>query len=450
MKKYFKIVFLALFSFLGVFMAGKVSADYFTSFEASEGYSVGPIDGQNGWTSQYPTINATSSIARSGSNSVWGNFATYYNWLKSPEMTEVYTDYSEISFWLYATSSVSDYVDLFISQTPTSTPEYLGAFDFISDSSWINFLFQFRDNGTSTSYRYRIAGASFSGWISSPVSIDFQSFYFYKMVNIYIDDFSKYQSSSLITGDITPTFPAPAITNYVYGTRFYFTGSYNYEISEPQQYVGIAITLTNTTTPQIFNWSLWDTHDVSATSSGTYGAYFDIPSGTWSVNYWIRALDLIGVPTDYEFPQPETWLVVNGSSLSTTTFPEVYTPEDCSGYALLERLVCEIKNFFNGAFLPSNAKVQSLFSTLDSVKNRAPYTYVNAMRTFFGDLNVGSTTEVLSISVFGSVASSTNFSIFDADVDGQSLRLRLRDIFDMIILIGFSVWLIYFLTRLFK
>ena len=136
---------------------------------------------------------------------------------------------------------------------------------------------------------------------------------------------------------------------------------------------------------------------------------------------------------------------------ATSTYPEPYTPEDCSSYDLLQRLTCEIKNFFGGAFIPSTAKRDELKNTLDSVSQRVPYTYIVKVKDMFSSISSQTaSSSPLSLTFLGRPLGNVNFNFFDIDISGESLGLRLRDYFSIFITIGFIAWAIYFLKTLFK
>lgn len=132
---------------------------------------------------------------------------------------------------------------------------------------------------------------------------------------------------------------------------------------------------------------------------------------------------------------------------------EVPELEDCSILEGVEKWLCEIKNFIAGIFLPSQEKMDSLYRTIMSLKDKFPFNYVNAIQIFFIDIKTELETEKsIPIKIFG-IESNVDFSFWDKNVVigglSETLGNILLDFTSFIIILAFFVWLISFIRRIF-
>lgn len=144
---------------------------------------------------------------------------------------------------------------------------------------------------------------------------------------------------------------------------------------------------------------------------------------------------------------------------ATPTAPEIisaplpFEQESCSGYDLLERLVCEIKNFFAGVFLPNASSTLELQKNLDLVKQRMPYNYIVATRNFFASVNSTLTTSTPEISIMGATG-TLDFGPLEATTtfagSNQTISSMLRKFFQFFLILGFIAWAIGYLRKIFK
>jgi hypothetical protein len=194
-------------------------------------------------------------------------------------------------------------------------------------------------------------------------------------------------------------------------------------------------------------------------NSISYSIPWSVATGTWDIWYVLRGMTCPYVPCS---PLVYTHFC-GGTGLGISIIPTApewvnpptpLTQEECSGYNLLERLVCEIKNFFSGLFLPSASSTAELGQNLDLLKQRAPYNYIDTTKNFFSSIKeeLGSTS--VSVSIMGA-SSSVDFSIlnetninFAGSV--QTFSSILRKFFTLILLLGFIAWATGYLRKMFK
>lgn len=135
-------------------------------------------------------------------------------------------------------------------------------------------------------------------------------------------------------------------------------------------------------------------------------------------------------------------------------FPSYPEEEECSGYDLLERLVCEVKNALKGIFLPSSAKIQELQATIGQIKQKFPYNYIAFLKEFYDDIKQGvNITSTIEFKILGQ-AGAVDLSFWEktADVGGitQTFSHIIKNIAYFVILLVFLMWGISFGRRIFR
>lgn len=190
-----------------------------------------------------------------------------------------------------------------------------------------------------------------------------------------------------------------------------------------------------------------------------YSIPYSLATSTYDLWYIVWGYSsCTGIP----YCQILNWADICGTGLgisATPTYAEIISPpapfeqEDCSGYDLLERLVCEIKNFFAGVFLPNASSTLELQRNLDMVKQRAPYNYIVATKDFFASVNSTLTTSTPEISIMGATG-TLNFGPLEATTtfagSNQTISAMLRKFFQFFLILGFVAWAIGFLRKIFK
>lgn len=133
-----------------------------------------------------------------------------------------------------------------------------------------------------------------------------------------------------------------------------------------------------------------------------------------------------------------------------------FTPEDCSGYSILERLVCEIRNDLKGMFFPSPSKINALKQNINLIGNKFPFNYISVIKNFFNDVSSGLTAnEAISISIFGSTAGDLSFSPIASTTrtyGGSTLSILdfIKGFFTLLIFLIILKWFISYVKRIFK
>ena len=133
-------------------------------------------------------------------------------------------------------------------------------------------------------------------------------------------------------------------------------------------------------------------------------------------------------------------------------FPE-FVGESCEGLGTIETWLCEIKNFISSAFYPSKEMSLKLKNTINLIKNKTPFNYLNATKDFFVEIKNGVGTTAVSFKVFGE-SGILSYAGLDFDVENgegtEGFISFIRKFFTFIFLIGLMVWCISFIRKLFK
>lgn len=132
---------------------------------------------------------------------------------------------------------------------------------------------------------------------------------------------------------------------------------------------------------------------------------------------------------------------------------EVPDLEDCGSLSGVEMWLCEIKNDLIGVFMPSQEKVNSLFQTITSVKEKFPFNYIESLRVFFIEIEENLAQEKnIPIKILGQ-ESNVSFAFWEQETEvggvAETLKNVLFDFTTVIILMGFFVWLLSSIRRFF-
>lgn len=143
-----------------------------------------------------------------------------------------------------------------------------------------------------------------------------------------------------------------------------------------------------------------------------------------------------------------------GYIISELGLPELPELEECEGLGVTDRLLCEIKNFFQRLFVPSPDKITELRTTLDLIKTKFPYNYVLGIRDFFIYLkdNINEDQDI-NISILGQ-AGIVDFSFWNTTTTIAGVSKTISDIFKLffsfMLIMVFVFWSFSFLRKVFK
>lgn len=185
-------------------------------------------------------------------------------------------------------------------------------------------------------------------------------------------------------------------------------------------------------------WSEWvDSYQVFSTlkTIKIYDPYSDI---TYPDRIGIYFFDDFEDDPDYE-PLPVLELEDCGSASSTA-----------------DRILCELKNSFQGLFYPTSDKINQLKDTLGNFQDKFPFNYISEINSFFQNISDNlNNSEEISIGIFGSATSSLNFGPLNSTStpygeSNLSVLDYLKIFFKMLCFLIFGFWLFNYVKRIFK
>ena len=130
---------------------------------------------------------------------------------------------------------------------------------------------------------------------------------------------------------------------------------------------------------------------------------------------------------------------------------EVPDLEDCAPLGGVEKWLCEIKNFASGIFMPSQEKINSLYYTMGSFKDRFPFSYAESLNRFFSEIKTSFDEEKgIPIEILGN-ESEVDFAFWDNTTiigeQEESLKNIIFDFTSFVIIFAWFLWLISLIKR---
>jgi len=429
--------------------------------ENFDNYSLGNVSGQGGWiggdgaevVSDTRSFSGTQSLKLSGAqdNSLSINFAsTTYN-----------VFYLEFNFYISTTTHTE-----FIAVPLISSPPGGGAlYNEIQDVSGSIKLYTDNEGGSAggcsglprgvwnnvkilatftpvLSVQYSCNGAAYSdpqpgqtiGDIDHPfIFLNLQKGFYYGTAEVYIDDI--YLDNSDCVGYLNRS---DCISGGCYWQSIIFHEEYDHCITYPEGESADTLCARNTFDCAYCN---------ASTTCLNVGCYWNNLQGC---SYYENLCDFDNLGNCENETDCEN---ASGSWNGDFCFVSEIAPVDCSTMPLLERLVCEIKNFISTAFLPSKEKISELGRTIDLVNTKFPSNYLRAARIFFDDVKNGINESAgIPVRILGH-QENVNFDIFNATGTAGVVNTigNVIKTFITLVLLGlFIAWSIEFLKRIFK
>lgn len=153
----------------------------------------------------------------------------------------------------------------------------------------------------------------------------------------------------------------------------------------------------------------------------------------------------------------DTWVTDNATSTTPpasqiilSTLPQQEAQEDCGAYANpLDIMVCNLKNFITGAFLPSNDAINQINQTMAALKTKFPMNYTTAITETFSTIAAGvDDNRGFSLTLYGNTA-AVNTAIFSQDLGGGvTLGGAIKLILTFLAFGAFLFWGINYMHRI--
>ncbi|NCU31425.1 MAG: exo-alpha-sialidase [Candidatus Moranbacteria bacterium] len=184
------------------------------------------------------------------------------------------------------------------------------------------------------------------------------------------------------------------------------------------------------------NW--WSVHYKAIGNKGCSSIY-----GNCSVDYNFLTLGWTWV-SDSGGEPPEK------SSYFPATKPDLPELEDCEIYSGIDKVVCELKNFVVGAFMPTDGAINQISGTLSSLGGKFPMNYAGAVKDSFENISAGVDDDGgIDFEILGQEG-SVDVSFFNQDLgDGYSLGDVIKLVLTFLVLVAFFLWGVGYMHRIF-
>lgn len=128
--------------------------------------------------------------------------------------------------------------------------------------------------------------------------------------------------------------------------------------------------------------------------------------------------------------------------------PEQDALEDCGAYSGIDAVVCNLKNFIVGAFLPSDDALSQIGATMDALKNKFPMNYAAAVANTFSTISQGVDDYAgFSLTILGHTG-SVDTSFFTQDIGGgATLGGIIKLVLTFLVFMIFLYWGINYMHR---
>lgn len=125
--------------------------------------------------------------------------------------------------------------------------------------------------------------------------------------------------------------------------------------------------------------------------------------------------------------------------------------EDCGVYSGIDAVVCNLKNFIVGAFLPSDAAINQFNSTMNGFKTKFPMNYAAAITDTLTAIGAGvSDTSGFSFNLYGN-AGVVDTSFFAQDLgSGVTIGGTIKLILTFLVFVVFLIWGVGYMHRIFN
>lgn len=146
--------------------------------------------------------------------------------------------------------------------------------------------------------------------------------------------------------------------------------------------------------------------------------------------------------------------LISGTSTISAEYPTLPEEEDCSEMGLPDRLMCEIKNLFQGVYLFSPEKIEELSTNIDFLKERFPINYLSSASDFISDVRTQvNSSSSINFKILGQTGSvNLNFWNSTTSLGGtpQTFGTIFKGFFSIVFLGGFIAYAQDYGKRIFK
>jgi hypothetical protein len=130
-------------------------------------------------------------------------------------------------------------------------------------------------------------------------------------------------------------------------------------------------------------------------------------------------------------------------TVTPTSYPTLPTEVDCSSYSIPDKWFCGINNTLKSFFLPSQTKLDEFNSTMNALKNKAPFNYMSVAGTSLSTLSNNIQTSDISVTILGNTG---NINLDDI----SSLVTIIKTFSVVMISIAMLLWARVYISHFFK
>jgi len=482
------IAFFVVFFALLTIPTGKILAS--TIFEDDfDSYFTGALTNQGGWTCDYPNWSVISTDSQTSPNSLRDDATQNVSQCKK---TGASTTEGSISFWfkttncgygsvnrgslrfyftgapysqmpsIYIGSTIDNGCEISLSNFST---EYVPMDTF---DNWTQVVFRWKQEiNNYYYYKFGWGGNEESDWTQSiyqigtfPTGFDriqIMGVHFVNSEFFYFDSIAELPEEEGFEAPIfSPSYPLDCQFSLVSSStlaNFNAVGSVIIPDLNPNLYFRFSVIAKNLDTGETPYFST-----STALLGGdvlNYSIPISLPEGAWQISYLLQGVyqgtpsfvshfcDNTGIGTAYPLP---TWTEI--------TEAEFLGIEDCSGYPLLERLVCDLKNAIKRIFVPSPESITRLKTTIDGLKNKAPMSYISITRDFFDDVKSGiNSSQNLTFKILNKTG-NVSFAFWENTTnlagENQTFSQIFKTFFIFLLIFSFLIWAIFYVRKIFK
>lgn len=257
--------------------------------------------------------------------------------------------------------------------------------------------------------------------------------------------------------NINPTFPPDGQITVIEDNEFTATGSWSVSSLSGFDFYEMGIRLENLETG--FFTIKGESITGTPGSSDNYSIFIDdLDNQNFRVCYWAQGVTERGIHMIEYFCDPNSIIRVGQypdlpiDIEIETGYPDNHF-EDCSEMPLLEKMVCEIKNFAYSMIYPKPEDAIKLRRNFEQVKTRFPMSYIQVFRKSLSETRSGLSERALTISLFGNEGKidfqGLNTEYYEFEGKSFDLAGLIKRITTAVLIIIFIIYALNYARRIF-
>jgi hypothetical protein len=466
----------ALVGLIGFAASAAASAPYTDNFDS---YTVGGLQGQGGWSCISSPCNVVTTQSDSAPNSIENGLALHSGTATATgaAFTSVY--WTTGAGYVFFTLKKSDSEHFFIGAKDTDFYSYndgnfIHPFGGLNVNAWNRIGIEWRYSDKNV--RFYLNGL-WSSWYNYtnywndgvyPENIEITG-----ASNVFFDSITDTETvvPPAVAGYepiLTPTAPVRNTETVVdFGAGFTVSGNVQIPTLNSHSYQKLVVTFRKPDALVASHSLVFDLGALIAGQSLAYSATTTVPVTTSGDNFFKVSYTING--SKYATSQPDnppvsspllyfdnTWVKDSANAapadlITSSQKPAQEALEDCGVYSGIDAVVCNLKNFIVGAFLPSDAAINQFNSTMNGFKTKFPMNYAAAINDTLTAIGAGvSDTSGFSFNLYGN-AGTVDTSFFSQDLGaGVTIGGTIKLILTFLVFVVFLIWGVGYMHRIFN